>query len=142
MKINIVFPVLLLCICSAASAEILPDQVDLKAAYCIPIARSSSNATVRENLPERIKNSLRENKERNEVNLRRLNLYLLPRIPYLDSMALIGASRSAEDDLARIAAEVGACFKKSEVEAMTCLNVNTEAAVRVRSCNNLSFLPF
>ena len=121
----------------------LPSDVDLKAAYCIPIARFASQITESENLPESFRNSLRDSKDKGAVNLRRLNLYLIPRLSQLDAMSLIGASKSAEEDLERVNAEIRQCDRMSSVEeALKCIAVETEAVKRVRSCNVLSFLPF
>ena len=121
----------------------LPSDIDLKAAYCIPIARFASQTTVMENLPESFRKSLRDTKDRGDVNLRRLNLYLVPRLSQLDVMSLVGAAKSAEEDLGRVNAEMKLCDSISPVEeALKCMAVETEAVKRVRSCNVLSFLPF
>ena len=121
----------------------LPSDVDLKAAYCIPVARFASQTTVTENMPESFKNSLRDTKNMGDVNLRRLNLYLLPRLSQLDVMPLIGASNSAEEDLARSEADFMKCGSMStDKDVLLCIAVETEAVKRVRSCNVLSFLPF
>lgn len=75
--------------------------------------------------------------------MRRLRLYLLPRVSYLDTLSLVGAAKSAEDDMAQIKAEVVNCDRMSTMEeALKCFSVETEAVKRVRSCRVLSFLPF
>lgn len=136
--------VLLICPTLAMAQQIqLPNDVDLKAAYCIPIARFASETLVGENMPEHFKKSLQDGKDEGAANLRRLRLYLMPRVSYLDTMSLVGAAKSAEDDLAQIKAEVVKCDRMSTMEeALKCLSVETEAVKRVRSCNVLSFLPF
>lgn len=121
----------------------LPNDVDLKAAYCIPIARDASQTMVIEDVPEAFRNIQRDYKRKGEANLRRLKLYLFPRLTQLDAMSLIGASKSAEEDLERSIAEFRKCERMStKEEASKCLAVETEAMKRVRSCNVLSFLPF
>ena len=121
----------------------LPNDVDLKAAYCIPIARYASQTTVNENLSESFRNGLQDIKDKGSVNLRRLNLYLLPRLSQLDITPLFAASKSAEEDWERMTGEIRQCDKISPVkEALKCKAFETEATKRLRSCNVLSFLPF
>lgn len=122
----------------------LPSDVDLKAAYCIPIVRFASQTAVNdENLPESLRKHFRDMKDKGAVNLRRLNLYLVPRLSQLDVMPLIGALKSAEEDWERVTAEIRQCDRMSPVEeALKCMAMETEATKRVRSCNVLSFLPF
>ena len=134
---------LLICPSFAYAQSQLPSDVDLKAAYCIPIARYYSQITVSQNLPDVFRESLRDTKEKGAVNLRRLNLYLVPRISKLDAMSLIGASRSAQEDLERSDAEFMKCDSMNTTEqAWQCFAVETETLKRLRSCNVLSFLPF
>lgn len=136
--------VLLMCPTLAMGQQTqLPNDIDLKAAYCIPIARNASQVTVYQNLPEPFRNSFQDTKDKGAANLRRLNLYLLPRLSQLSAMPLIGASKSAEEDLERTMAEITQCDRTSPVEkALKCMTMETEAMKRVRSCKVLSFLPF
>ena len=121
----------------------LPNDVDLKAAYCIPIARSASQTSVIQDAPEAFRNSQRDYKDKGAVNLRRLKLYLVPRLFQLDAMSLIGASKSAEEDLKLAYAEFTRCERmNTREEASKCFAVETETMKRVRSCNVLSFLPY
>lgn len=134
---------LFFCAAIATAQGQLPSDVDLKAAYCIPVARVASQTNVTENMPESFKNNLRDIKNNGDINLRRLNLYLLPRLSQLDVMPLIGASKSAEEDLARSDADFMKCGSMStDKDVLGCIAVETEAVKRVRSCNVLSFLPF
>lgn len=136
--------VLLICPTLAMAQQIqLPNDVDLKAAYCIPIARWATEIPVGEKLPEPFRKSIQDTKEKGAANLRRLRLYLHPRVSYLDTLSLIGAAKSAEDDMAQTRAEVDNCGRMNTTEdAMKCLSVETEAVKRIRSCDVLSFLPF
>ena len=121
----------------------LPNDIDLKAAYCIPIARFGSQVTVGENLPESSRASLQNSKDKGTVDLRRLNSYLAPRLPQLDPRPLVRASKSAEEDLRRVTTEIRQCDRMSPVgEALKCVSLETGALKRVRSCDVLSFLPF
>lgn len=126
----------------AASAEVLPDQVDLKASYCIPIARSRSSIAIEDSYPANIKSSLTAIRDKGAVNLRRLNLYLLPRLSQLELTAVLAASKSADEDLLRIREEVGECFKKAANEVERCVAAETDAFKRIKSCDDVAFLPF
>lgn len=127
---------------ATAQGQLLSD-VDLKAAYCIPVARLASQTNVTENMPESFKNSLRDTKNKGDVNLRRLNLYLLPRLSQLDVMPLIGALKSAEEDLARSKADSMKCGSMStDRDVLQCIAVETQTLKRLRSCDVLNFLPF
>lgn len=54
---------LLICPTLAMAQQIqLPNDVDLKAAYCIPIARSASEILVDENIPEPFKKGMQDSK--------------------------------------------------------------------------------
>lgn len=117
----------------------LPNDVDLKAAYCIPIVRSHGQIAIND-CPEAFRNSLQDGKDKAAVNLRRLTLYLLPRFSQLDVTPLLGASKSAEEDMEWMMAEVRKCDKMTPIEeALKCMAVETETSKRLRSCNVLSF---
>jgi hypothetical protein len=135
---------MLACVLSASTnAAILPDAIDLKAAYCISIVRSSAEIGGNiENMPEPFKTEARIFREKAQSDLRRLQLYLVPRIKLLDPMPLLGADQSAQDDQARSLSEVQSCMGKPQSELKACLEVETEAQKRIRSCRDLSFLPF
>jgi hypothetical protein len=128
----------------AAIAQLqLPNEIDLKAAYCIPIVLFDSQIEVDRNLPEPLRNNLQESKDKGITNLRRINLYLVPRLSLLEVMPLVGAKKSAEEDLDRIKSEIRKCNELSSVkEALNCMSVETETLKRARSCKALSFLPF
>lgn len=128
---------------TSVNAQVLPDSTDLKAAYCIPIARWASLTTVGEDTPEPFKTSLTAIRDQGAVNLRRLQLYLLPRIPQLETMSLVGAAKSAEEDMERLTVEGKKCLNlNTDDERLRCIGATTETAKRVRSCKELSFLPF
>lgn len=129
-------------ITTTANAKILPDAVDLKAAYCIPIVRSAAEITGGDALPEPGRTEVRVFREKAQQDLRRLQLYLLPRLELLDSDPLFGASQAATDDQARARAELQSCMAKPGAELKACLAVESEAQKRIGSCRDLSFLPF
>ena len=128
---------------TSVNAQVLPDSTDLKAAYCIPIARSQSLLTVSEDTPEPFKTNMTAIRDQGVVNLRRLQLYLLPRIPRLETMSLVAAAKSADEDMGRQEAELNKCLNHNIVEVgLRCLGKPTEAGKRIQSCQDLSFLPF
>lgn len=126
----------------SAFAKVLPDAVDLKAAYCIPIVRSGTELGSSNDLPEPFKTEVREFQQKAQHDLRRLQLYLVPRMDLLDASPLLAAAQGAKDDQARSVADVQGCMVKPSADLKTCLSVETDAQKRVRSCRDLSFLPF
>lgn len=123
-------------------AKTLPDAVDLKAAYCIPVVRAGTELGNSDGLPEPFRTEVREFQEKAQQDLRRLQLYLVPRMELLDSSPLIAAAQGAKDDQARSLAEMQNCMSKPSSELKTCLAVESDAQKRIRSCRDLSFLPF
>lgn len=129
--------------CSTVSAgQILPNAADLKAAYCTQVARAGAEISGIEELPEPAKTSVREFQKQAQQNLRRLQLYLQPRMALLETTALLAAAQGAKDDQALAAAELESCMAQPGAELKTCLAADSEAAKRIRSCRDLSFLPF
>lgn len=129
--------------CLSAVADALPDQVDLKAAYCLPIVRWRSETFVDENLPDVFKRSMAEIRAKGIDDLHRLKLYLVPRISQLEINGIEAASKRGREDLERFFAEINACTPEDVGEKRNrCLSMETEATKRVRSCTGLSFLPF
>jgi hypothetical protein len=133
---------LLICPTVAFAQGQLPNEVDLKAAYCIPIVRERvENPLNPEKYPESARKELQDLNGRNAINLRRLNLYLLPRLSQLEVASLVGAIKSAEEDLNRNKDEARQCKKMSSVEELwKCME--TDTFKRLQSCNVVSFLPF
>ena len=125
---------------SVANAEVLPDQVDLKAAYCLPVLQAFSSKDIEDGWPEDAKQSLLRHREKQRVDLRRLQLYLFPRLSYLDRNSLTGARKSGEEDYARFVAELKTCAKGTSSDFGSC--VKTETFRRLGACDDLSFLPF
>src|SRR5437879_1323417 len=107
--------VLLLVLVSNARAQGLPSGVDLRAAYCIPILQESvreSEAIKREvegylQLPDNMwtrqhQAVVEQQLASTSTKLRRLQLYLLPRLPYLEPYGILTAKKSAEADIANL----------------------------------------
>ena len=122
--------VIVLMLVSIASAQQLPSQVDLKAAYCIPIVQHviAGVTSVINNTPPEVYSRLSsETKELttkqladSDANLRKLQFYLVPRLRYLDTFALAAASKSAEEDIVRQREYVNTCEAKCQNEVRSC----------------------
>lgn len=124
----------------------MPTEVDLKAAYCIPVFKNhiaSFSGLAAAGNPPAVIVAATKGLSQFESDLRRIRLYLVPRLEYLDSTALLAASKSGEEDIARSRAEPrGACFTQCKtVECAVACPESAETA-RLRSCAGARFLPF
>src|SRR2546422_772165 len=111
--------VLLLVLVSNARAEVLPSQVDLRAAYCIRILQEtlSDGLAIRKdvetyNLSLPTKEVVEKKLSETATNLRRLQLYLLPRLSYLDSYGVGAAKKSGDEDIVRVKELAKTCDAK------------------------------
>jgi hypothetical protein len=120
----------------------LPNEVDLKAAYCTPVIRARvENPLNLEDFQESMRKNVQELNERNAINLRRLNLYLMPRLSQLETDPLLGAVKSAKEDMIRSKDANAQCKRTGSVEELLkCME--TETFKRLQICNAVSFLPF
>jgi hypothetical protein len=102
---------------SAAAQQLqLPSDADLKTAYCIPVAEFGVNfvkqilanaaASQQRPTPEQQQTigRYRSNLQEQEAVLDRLRKYLVPRVPYLDPIALTGAQQRGQADVAALQA--------------------------------------
>lgn len=98
-------PLILIAFCSVARADMPPTDTDLHVAYCI--AESRYEITVYQTAITESGNNadaiskLKPSLEAAQAALRRFQLYLMPRLPYLDATGLLGAQRAAEADIER-----------------------------------------
>jgi len=153
--------VTLFLVSSPASGEQLPTQIDLKAAYCIPIVKSyislissidtpgEQSATPREGQPsDEINQLVRKLQSEEQERLRRLQLYLVPRLRYLDSASILAAMKSGEEDVARSNAISNECQAKCKGSSgsaclMDCVKSQKgELTGRMSACSNTGWLPF
>lgn len=128
-----------------AQSRQLPNQIDLKTAYCI--AAIQNTITLIETrypgdnrpLPESTRRSL----DKTYRNLHRLRLYLVPRIMQLDPLGLLAAQKAGQEDAVRAVDDMFRCIEtcKDAGCATKCTN-ESEAFARTQTCNDLSFLPF
>ena len=150
--------VMVLMLVSNARARELPSQVDLKAAYCIPIVKdyvSSLTSNIKSispeaysQLPPELQELTAKTLSEGTANLRRLQLYLLPRIPYLDLFGLEAATKSGQEDVVRQAEQGKICGAKCQNEFnftdqpcfVQC--IASSLTTRMGTCHDLSWLPF
>ncbi len=169
--------VLSLCVATAAYGQRpLPTDIELRASYCVRVLQSDianlnslgakiddTAARIHEvppDLRQQILHTLQESKRdlpqkiaERESALNRVQLFILPRIKYLDATALLAATRRAESDLRESAAVGGRCLrqcaepKAGETEAErsgSCLRscMGGDLQSRLEACRNPTWLPF
>ena len=150
---KLLLTLMLALVSTSAMAQQLPNQTDLKAAYCIPILKAGVSG-IDPNSSHQARNIMSELRERAESSLRRVQLYLTPRLSYLDPYAIQAAMKSGEDDLVRVSSEFNSqiepctqtCMSKAMSDSLTreCITkcTTTETIKRTSSCTDASFLPF
>lgn len=145
-----------------------PTDTDLKAAYCTAVKVqgvsevskayddvAKSSETAAPEFKKTLNDSLKKLKdvvidEKDKLN--RLQLYLLPRMKFLDSGGLLAATARAKADQDRAASpEISSCTqqcasthsKRSQSDTVACVKACApEIFIRLWSCNDLSWLPF
>lgn len=149
-------------------AERLPTDMELRASYCIPVVRFDADiyskiihilvedsqrdpnpkdltlAQEREKLLADVRRYLDETRSA----LRRLQLYMIPRLVELDPTSLVIATARAKEDLELIQKIVPVCeercIKNFDSECLDECSKQLIPDIRQRfeSCRNLSWLPF
>ena len=136
---------------SSAQAVELPSQVDLRAAYCISANKSAIAAfnglSGIPNFTDKDKQSITAQLGKLNSDLRHLQRYLIPRIKYLDSSAIEAAMQQAKEDLSPSLDEDACIMSCSQggIEAAACSTKcfgESGVSTRVKTCSDLSFLPF
>ena len=133
-----------------ADAQQLPNnEVDFTAAYCISVTQtriSRMNATIGglgDNSPDLDRRTIAGILDKANSDLRRLQLYLKPRIPHLDAPRLLAVMKSGEEDMDQFLRDVDTCENRcSDNSCMQMCIGMSNAALRISVCNDLSFLPF
>ena len=150
--------VIVLLLVQSAAAE-LPSESDLRAAYCIPIVRHvisvfrSVEKDLRDFLSNEASNALLQGIQESSADLRRLQLYLMPRLPYLAPTGLTVAMKQAEEDLASLDAHAKqTCrpkchhlLKKSVQAESSCTEkcmLDHPAHSHRQRCSDLRWLPY
>lgn len=153
--------ILLFLLASSVEAKELPSQTDLRAAYCIPIVQNSIDVT---RLLMTMLGSTVSTEDLTALlaeetdQLRRLQLYLLPRISHLEPLGLTTAMQKAKEDLAQSEQYGESCRakckqsvnqrasadKRASAERACWDKCIAEAPVRSRSkdCFDLRWLPY
>jgi hypothetical protein len=142
---------------SNVGAEQLPSEVDLRAAYCIPIVahwisvwgRLANDPVMKESgVQQDIAKIIAEHNE----DMRRLQLYIVPRIPHLEWPGMSGALKRGREDRDKLEQYNATCETKCKLPANK--SVSLEEACRgkcykenplnhrVSTCSDLRWLPF
>jgi len=131
-------------------AQVPPSDIDLKAAYCIEANQAIlAEQSGQEPKPLVLAQMISDTREHNN----RLQGYLLPRLPELDALPLLAASKRADGDIAQLKSLAGSCQREAIAECgagggaqclveryHTC--TKGELLDRLQSCTNLNWLPF
>jgi hypothetical protein len=123
--------------------------VDFKATYCARVYQSRISILaamakrVDASAPPELMKLMQDDVNREGEKLRRIQTYLVSRSKTVDLAPAAAATRGAEEDLSRAKADATKCGC-SVVDSACNSNCvrHSEAAARLRSCNDLSFLPF
>ena len=141
---------------SHAPAHDLPSQVDLRAAYCVAVMQAMLRwiAPDPATAPQRPDRFTQERAEI-EANLRRLQRYLLPRLPSLAPSGLLTATQQGEEDATHREAWANRCAMrcvslkhleppdaKKYVGCLRSCNDGDPILPRMRQCESLPWLPF
>lgn len=146
----------------------LPNDTEQKASYCLAVKKlqySQVSGSV-EGLVRRVENetnpgikkilmeglsTARTMEERDADNIRRLQSYLLPRIPYLDPLALQAAYSRGEADFNQQSASglprlcMSSCQHQGSAFDAQCMEkcmLKDDVNQRIFQCKDLSFLPY
>lgn len=150
-----------------------PTDTELRAAYCKKVLEfdvylyqealdAISRASTSKNYQERLqrepdfakkhRDALDASKaglEKSRLDLKRLNLYILPRILDLDPNQVVIALRRAEEDLAIVQEAAQKCmYCSNDSDTQKCLdqcrgaNIGAELKNRLDRCRELSWIPF
>jgi hypothetical protein len=104
----------------AQTEQRLPTDNELRASYCITYLQGSIKFQQQAALSSDPTTVAQANAALtiSQTSLHKLQLYLLPRVPYLNAMALMGASASAQDDINRLLtmtpAQIDSLTKKTD----------------------------
>lgn len=129
--------------CSFAAMEAfafdLPNPADLKSSYCIRILQKQIGGS-----QEVV--GLKDYVESKQADLRRLQSYLQPRVRSLQAEGLVSAITAADADLNRSQQAGAECSQQCSKNDLDCFNACLEKKapelLRIRSCDNLNFLPY
>jgi len=169
MKRTILVALLLACVGVVNAQTMPPNETDLHASYCIEVNNfyvgysQTALSTLNNGPPSAAKDdalkTILSAANAINANLRKLQLYLVPRLSHIDPLGLMGASGAAKEDLARLQSANSACQDKCAKAAYTsegidaymkCVAECTALAMpdlasiqkKLKSCSELDWLPF
>ena len=131
-------------------AQVPPSDIDLKAAYCLETNRAIlAEQSGQDPKPPALAQMTSDAND----HINRLQSYLLPRLPELDALPLLAASKRADMDIARLKSVANSCQQRAITDCgagsgAKCLVESYQACTRgelldrVQSCTNLNWLPF
>ncbi len=134
---------------SSFAKDSYPTETDLKAAYCIPTLQNAIEFLTKFEHSPNLKNL----SDKYKANLERIQVYLIPRIDFIDPTAVMAATKSAELDLderKRISKFCSAKFsnlddkdKNKLKELLKCSDSEaSEITIRQEKCFQGNFLPY
>jgi hypothetical protein len=149
MVVRIIILVSALLIHQPALGQQLPGEADLKSAYCIRVIQyqlSILGSGSLEGYSPDIQRLILDERESTSSRLRRLQLYLVPRIPHLDSGGIAAAMKAGDEDVARANQRADSCVAECQGKPSTCMadcsKSMPENTARMARCSDLSWLPF
>jgi hypothetical protein len=149
--------IILLILASSVEAQELPSEVDLRAAYCVPIVKYWINvfkpmATDPVMQEAGLHQDIVEILTKYNEKLRRLRLYLLPRFEHLESLGMTAALKRGQEDLEKLEQYSTTCKAKcspiarksasSEEVCMKKCHAENPLKPRLDACSDLRWLPF
>lgn len=147
-----IFAIMLGVLTSDGCAQALPTNADLKAAYCIGVS-NAAQGTLRaakdysDQLPVEVGAKSKAFIAEREESRRRLKLYLLPRLSGLDPTGIIIAAKTGENDFAKGVVGIENCMASCKPSNESgcehaCMDAASTITTRIRSCNDISWLPY
>lgn len=148
MKICVLVSFVLVAILISANtqADLLPSQVDMKAAYCVQTIQNGIAFLSAPDLSEsgEQKKIATDALEIANLNLRHLQRYFVVRMQYLDPLDVIAAKQQAIEDMTLKDKLFIACHESCiNMKGMACAtNCIASVNAKFQNCSDLSFLPF
>jgi len=138
----------LLATCIYARAYELPNTVDLHATYCVAVLQYQLSLfnSMPSDTPPDIQRGIAKEKDQASYNLSRLQLYLMPRVPYLDPVSLAFALESGDEDAPRAVQAEAQCVARcsDNDDKGACLRrcfQKSEVMRRTAMCSDTTWLP-
>lgn len=134
-----------------------PSDVDLKSAYCMGVLQSGiamAQQAIQTEPPgsdEKFRAIMQGHVSKLQTNLNRVQSYLIPKFPYVDSTGLLAASNRGKIDKQTTqrhwAMCIDRCNSKSSTQQqwMSCeaaCDQEEPATSRVKTCDQIDWLPF